>query len=177
MLSCMYYSRIKDFDTENGIGIGVALFVSGCTHHCKNCWNAETWNFCNGEEFTDSTLKELLGYLDHYYVEYFSILGGEPFEQQNKKKVLDILKSVRNKYGDGLKYFIWSGYTYETLMQDEISSQILSLCDYLIDGEYVDEERDLSLLLRGSRNQRIIDLKVTSNMLGIKVLTREEELY
>lgn len=155
----MYYSEIVDLDTTNCIGIGVSIFVSGCTHHCEGCFNKETWNFKNGTEFTNETLQHLKELVSREYISCFSVLGGEPFEKQNKDTVLEIIKGVKEV--KDLKVFIWSGYTYEVLVEDKVSKEILDLCDYLIDGEFELDKRDLNLLLRGSSNQRIIDLKAT----------------
>lgn len=160
----MYYSEIVDLDTTNCVGIGVSIFVSGCTHHCEGCFNKETWNFKNGSEFTDETLQHLKDLVLKDYISCFSVLGGEPFEEENKETVLKIIKEVKSV--KDLKVFIWSGYTYEVLINDEVSKEILDLCDYLIDGEFELEKRDLNLLLRGSSNQRVINLKL-SNMSNI----------
>lgn len=156
----MFYSEIVELDTTNCIGIGVSLFVSGCTHHCEGCFNKETWNFKNGSEFTKETLQHLKELVGRSYISCFSVLGGEPFEPQNKEVVLETIKEVK-KVKD-LKVFIWSGYKYEVLLQDKVSKEILDLCDYLIDDEFILAKRDLNLLLRGSSNQRVINLKLSS---------------
>lgn len=154
----MYYSGLYDIDSTNGIGVGVSLFVSGCRHHCKGCFNPETWNFNNGIEYTDDTLKEIISLIDRPYIDYFSILGGDPFEPENMPTVLDLVETIRIKFNN-LQINIWSGYLYEDLLKDSMANKILQLCDILIDGEYEEDKRDLKLELRGSYNQRVIDLR------------------
>ena len=159
----MYYSKIDDIDTANCKGVGVSIFVSGCTRHCEGCFNPETWDFHNGEEFTDKTFSYLLSLIQRSYIDCFSVLGGEPFDYRNKDTVLEIIKAVRELKKSRLKIYIWSGDTYEHLKKDEVSAQILELCDYLIDGAYMKDKQDLNLMLRGSSNQRVIDLDATRN--------------
>lgn len=154
----MYYSGINDIDSVNGIGVGVALYVSGCTHHCKGCFNPETWSFTNGDEFTDDTLNYLCDLVNRSYIDYFSVLGGEPFEPQNVNTVYKIIRHIKS-INPSLVIYIWSGYLYEDLIKRSDCIKLLSLCDYLIDGEFKIELRDLRLMLRGSSNQRVIDLK------------------
>lgn len=154
----MYYSGIKTKDVANGIGFGVSLFVSGCHCHCKGCFNEETWDFCAGKEFTDETLNEIYKLLDRPYVDFFSILGGDPFEPENRAEVLEIVSKIRARYTK-LKINIWSHWHYEDAIKDDILSEILNLCDMFVDGEFKLKEKDLHLPLRGSSNQRIIDLK------------------
>lgn len=154
----MYYSGINDIDSINGIGVGVSLFVSGCRHRCKGCFNPETWNFTNGNIFTDQTLKDIISLIDRPYIDYFSILGGDPFEPENMPVVLSLLQVIREKF-PSLTINIWSGYLYEKLLEIPIAKQILELCDVLVDGEYEEDKRDLKLVMRGSSNQRIIKLR------------------
>ena len=153
----MYYSGINDIDSINGRGVGVSFYVSGCRHHCKGCFNPETWSFTNGTEYTEDTLKELIRLIDRPYIDYFSILGGDPFEPENMPTVLDIVEIIRIKFPK-LQINIWSGYLYEDLIKDSMANKILQLCDILVDGEYEEDKRDLKLELRGSSNQRIIKL-------------------
>lgn len=153
----MYYSGIKEVDVANCTGVGVSIFVSGCTHHCKGCFNPETWNFKNGREFTEETLQYLKDLVSREYITCFSILGGEPFEKQNIDTVLYIIQEIK-KVRD-LKVYIWSGYLYEYLLRDETAKQVLRLCDVLIDGEFEIDKKDINLHLRGSSNQRVINLK------------------
>lgn len=154
----MFISGINDIDSINGFGAGVAIFVSGCTHHCDGCFNPETWNFRNGEPFTDKTLNTLIDYVKRPYIDYFSVLGGEPFEEQNIGTVYTIINKVKEARPD-IEINIWSGYSFEDLVQRESCKKVLSLCDRLVDGEFKKDLKDLKLKLRGSSNQRIINLK------------------
>lgn len=156
----MNYSGIKSKDVANGIGFGVSLFVSGCHCHCKGCFNHETWDFCAGEEFTDKVLDKIYKLLDRPYVDFFSILGGDPFEPENRVEVLAIVSQVRAHYPN-LKINIWSHWHYEESIKDDILLEILNLCDMFVDGEFILEKKDLHLPLRGSSNQRIIDLNAS----------------
>lgn len=154
----MYYSGLKEIDSTNGIGVGVSLFVSGCNHHCKGCFNPETWNFTNGEPFTNDTMLRLIDLINRDYIDFFSVLGGEPYDEKNIDTVIEIVSEVKN-INPNLKIFSWSGYTFEELVLREKAFKLMSLCDYLIDGEFKLELKDLNLQLRGSSNQRVIDLK------------------
>lgn len=154
----MYYSGLKEIDSTNGIGVGVSLFVSGCNHHCKGCFNPETWNFSNGKPFTEDTMITLIDLIDRDYIDFFSVLGGEPYDEQNIDTVIEIVTEVKN-VNPNLKIFSWSGYTFEELALREKAIKLMSLCDYLIDGEFEIDKKDLNLQLRGSSNQRVIDLK------------------
>ena len=154
----MFYSGLKEIDSTNGIGVGVSLFVSGCNHHCKGCFNPETWNFTNGEPFTNDTMLRLIDLIDRDYIDFFSVLGGEPYDEKNIDTVIEIVSEVKN-INPNLKIFSWSGYTFEELVLREKAFKLMSLCDYLIDGEFKLELKDLNLQLRGSSNQRVIDLK------------------
>lgn len=158
----MNYADIKSKDVANGQGFGVSLFVSGCTHHCKGCFNSCTWDFSYGEMFTNKELDLILSYLDRPYVDFFAVLGGEPFEKGNRVTVFNILKEVRRNF-PRLCINIWSGYTYEELLafDDDSVTGILNICNYLVDGEFKEELKDLSLKMRGSSNQRVIDLGKT----------------
>lgn len=162
----MNYGEIKKFDIANGEGVRVSLFVSGCTHHCKGCFNEETWDFCYGRPFTEKTEQEILSALGQDFIDGLSLLGGEPFERQNQRVLLPFLKKVRSLYP---KKNIWcyTGYLYdEELLKDsrarcECTEEMLSMIDVLVDGEFVEELKDISLPFRGSSNQRIIDVKAS----------------
>lgn len=156
----MHYSGIKTKDVANGIGFGVSLFVSGCHCHCKGCFNSETWDFDSGKEFTNETLDEIFELLSRPYVDFFSILGGDPFEPENRVEVLAIVSQVRANFPK-LKINIWSHWHYEDVIKDDILKEIIDLCDMFVDGEFILEKKDLHLPLRGSSNQRIIDLNST----------------
>ncbi len=167
----MNYAKINKNDIANGIGIRVTLFVSGCTHHCKGCFNQEAWDFDYGNPFTASVEDELLEALSPNYIGGLTLLGGEPMEPQNQRALLPFLKRFKEKYP---KKTIWcySGYTFEELTgrsraRCEVTDEMLSLIDILVDGRFVEELKDISLRFKGSSNQRIIDLKPTLQAKGI----------
>lgn len=159
----MNYATMKKTDIANGTGIRVSLFVSGCTHHCKGCFNQEAWDFCYGKEYTEDTQLEILNACDHDYIRGLSLLGGEPLEPENQKTVLQLLKAFRERFPNKTAW-CYSGYDFKRdiidgkLAEIETTKEILSLVDVLVDGEFHLEEKDLSLKFRGSRNQRIIDV-------------------
>lgn len=153
----MNYGAIKNLDIANGPGCRVSLFVSGCRNRCKGCFQPETWDFDYGQEFTDETLQELLTMLDDPHVAGLSILGGDPFEPENRDAVFDICYAVRTRFGDTKTIWVWTGYDF---IEDGLLYLPVALyIDVLVDGPFIEEERDLSLFYRGSRNQRVIDVK------------------
>lgn len=186
----MNYGEIKKFDIANGEGVRVTLFVSGCTHHCKGCFNPETWDFQYGAPFTQETARELLEYLSPEYIAGLTLLGGEPFEVGNQRALLPFLRKMKELY-PGKDVWCYTGYTLETDLlgagsvpwekeadkrsedgadcgqeqcmypRCECTDEMLSLIDVLVDGEFVEEKKDISLVFRGSSNQRVIDLPET----------------
>lgn len=162
----MYYSTIKDCDIANGIGVRITLFVSGCTNHCKNCFQPQTWDFDFGEPFTEETEEKLIEMLNPDYINGLTLLGGEPMEPQNQRALVPFLKRVREAYPNK-NIWCFTGFTYEVLKTDgshprcEVTDEMLSLIDVLVDGRYVDELKDLTLQFRGSSNQRLIDMVKT----------------
>ncbi len=160
----MNYASIKHCDIANGNGVRVSLFVSGCTHHCKGCFNPDTWDFNYGKPFTQETWEEIFsGTKD--YIDGLSLLGGEPCEPQNQRALLPFLKEYKKRFPDK-DIWCYSGYTYEQLMGEsrartEITDEFLSMIDYLVDGEFVLDKKNIGLIFRGSTNQRIIDLNKT----------------
>ena len=162
----MHYSTIKDCDIANGIGVRITLFVSGCTNHCKNCFQPQTWDFNYGEPFTEETEEKLLEMLKPDYINGLTLLGGEPMEPQNQRALVPFLKRVREAYPNK-NIWCFTGFTYEILKTDgshprcEVTDEMLSLIDVLVDGRYVDELKDLTLQFRGSSNQRLIDMVKT----------------
>ncbi len=162
----MYYGEIKDNDIANGIGIRVTLFVSGCTNHCKECFQPETWDFEYGQPFTEETEATIMEMLAKKHIDGFTLLGGEPFEPKNQRRLVDLLKGIKEKFPEK-SIWSFSGFTLEELLDPEgyanceVTKEMLSLIDVLVDGRYDADLRDLSLRFRGSRNQRIIDLKKT----------------
>ena len=159
----MNYGEIKKTDIANGPGVRVSLFVSGCTHHCRGCFNPETWKFDYGKEFTGDTQEQLLKLLSPEYIAGLTLLGGEPFEPSNQRALLPFLKEVRGRLPQK-NIWCYTGYLLdEELWKDsaarcEVTDEMLSLLDVLVDGEFMQEEKDVSLRFRGSRNQRLIDV-------------------
>lgn len=156
----MRYSQIRNMDVSNGEGVGVSLFVQGCNRHCYNCFNSETWDFKGGKEFTDEVKAKFLDLIDKPYVKRISILGGEPLEKENISTVYTIVSDVRLKYPNK-SIWLYTGYTIEEILDDPIKSFLLLDIDVLVDGEYIDSERNITLKWRGSKNQRVIDVKPT----------------
>ncbi|MBP1754988.1 MAG: anaerobic ribonucleoside-triphosphate reductase activating protein [Firmicutes bacterium] len=162
----MNYATIKKTDIANGSGVRVSLFVSGCTHHCKGCFNAEAWNFNYGSLFTEETEAEILEALSHTYITGLSLLGGEPLEPVNQRVLLLLVKKMKSIYPNK-DIWCYTGYDYERelLLESrarcEATDELLSYIDVLVDGEFVEELKDISLQFRGSSNQRIIDVKAS----------------
>ena len=150
----MNYGRIKKNDIANGPGVRVSLFVSGCRNRCPGCFNPETWDFSYGEPFTRTTEKDIIKALRPSWIQGLSILGGDPMEPENQKALLPLLKRIRIMCPDK-DVWLYTGYTYEAVRDAEI----LKWVDVLVDGPFIEAEKDISLAFRGSRNQRIIPLK------------------
>lgn len=154
----MNYADIKKVDVANGPGVRVSLFVSGCTHHCKECFNPETWDFSFGSPFGEEQIQQILKLLDRSYIRGLSLLGGEPFEPQNQKAVLELVRRVRAQLPQK-DIWCYSGYLFEELAKGNVgehSRELLEQLDVLVDGPFVLEQKDLGLQFRGSANQRII---------------------
>ena len=157
----MNYGNIKKYDIADGPGVRVSLFVSGCRHHCKGCFNAETWDFHYGQPYTKETEEEILEALAPDYIQGFTLLGGEPFEPENQTELVKLLKKIRQNCPNK-DIWCYSGYLYDVDMIPggkvftEVTEEMLSYIDVLVDGEFVESEKDLSLVFRGSRNQRIL---------------------
>ncbi|MDY3774357.1 MAG: anaerobic ribonucleoside-triphosphate reductase activating protein [Eubacterium sp.] len=162
----MNYADIKQYDVANGLGIRVSLFVSGCTHHCKNCFNKETWDFQYGNPFTEDEIHMILDYLKPSYVSGLSLLGGEPFEPENQEGLLPLVRKVKEVYPEK-DIWCYTGYLFDEdicgKMLDHVpeTRELLSYIDILIDGPFVEERKNLKIRFRGSDNQRIIDVKKT----------------
>ena len=155
----MNYAQIRKYDIANGPGIRTSFFVTGCTLNCKNCFNKEYQDHNFGEKWTSDTTKEIISYLKDPNVSGLTILGGEPFE--NLEGLVDIVKMIRKEIDKSI--WIYSGYTFEILIRIEKARELLKLIDVLVDGPFIEEKKDLTLAFRGSKNQRIIDVKNSLN--------------
>ena len=163
----MNYATIKYCDIANGEGVRTSLFVSGCRRHCPNCFNAVAWDFNYGEPFTKEVRNKILESLAPGYINGLSLLGGEPFEPENQRALVPLLRRVRAQYPDK-DIWAYSGFTLDKELtvdgahpRCEVTDEMLSLIDILVDGRYVDAQRNISLRFRGSENQRIIDMDRT----------------
>lgn len=156
----MRYAAIKENDIANGPGINVSFWVQGCKNHCKNCQNPETWSFTDGKEFTEDVLNNLFKALKANGINRnLSILGGEPLCPENIPITKYVIQKVKEKYPE-TKIYLWSGYYYDDLIKNkEIKEEIFPYLNILVDGPYIDSQRDITLKWRGSRNQNIIYLK------------------
>lgn len=160
----MRYGSIKKRDIANGLGVRVTLFVSGCTHHCPGCFQPQTWDFSFGQPFTEETERELLEALSSTYITGLTLLGGEPFEPDNQRALVPFLHQVKTALPTK-DIWAFSGYTLEELRGErpsrcrcEVTDEMLSMVDVLVDGPFIEAQKDISLRFRGSANQRVIDL-------------------
>ena len=159
----MNYATIKPRDIANGPGIRVSLFVSGCTHRCPGCFNAEAWDFDYGQPFDQSVIDRILEDLSPAYVKGLTLLGGEPFEPRNQGPILELLRQVKAKY-PGKSIWAFSGYLFDRdilpgrLGDPAVTREYLSYLDVLVDGPFVEAQKNLTLRFRGSANQRLIDV-------------------
>ena len=157
----MNYADIKQYDIANGPGVRVSLFVSGCTHRCKGCFNKEAWDFNYGNPFTEETEELLLSYLAKPYVKGLTLLGGEPFERENQRALVPFLRKVRERLPEK-DIWAFSGYDFEKdiagymLREWKTTGELLSMLDVLVDGEFIEEQKSLNLRFKGSANQRTI---------------------
>ena len=155
----MKFIRIKDNDIANGVGITMSLWTQGCPHHCKGCFNMETWDFNKGKEFTELDLKYIFDNINKNDIHRdLSILGGEPLCPQNIEGVINLCKEFKKIYPNK-KIYIWTGYTLEEF--NDTQKSILKYIDVIVDGKFIEKKRNLSLKLRGSENQRVINVKET----------------
>lgn len=166
----MNYAKINKVDIANGEGVRVSLFVSGCNHHCKNCFNPETWDFNYGNPFTLQVENEILLLLEPTYIKGLSLLGGEPMEKLNQQALLPFLKKIREKFKDTKDIWCYTGFVYDKDLvfggraHTEHTDELLGLIDYLVDGPFIESLKNLTLKFRGSSNQRIIDVKKTRQL-------------
>lgn len=169
----MRYSSMRNLDISNGEGVGVSLFVQGCPLHCKNCFNSDTWDFNGGKEWTEEIKDRFMKLIDRPYIKRVSFLGGECLAEQNLNEVLKLVKEIRISFPEKT-IWLYTGYAWEQLVYSRMPSgvgkekeflnwnrrnEIISNIDICIDGEYVDNLKDLTLKWRGSKNQRVIDVK------------------
>lgn len=172
----MRYSSMRNLDISNGEGVGVSLFVQGCPFHCKNCFNSDTWEFNGGKEWTEETKNKFMELINRPYIKRVSFLGGECLADQNLDEVLKLVKQIRISYPEKT-IWLYTGFEWDSLVSKicqptfpdkdfehiiEIHKkrkEIISLCNIVIDGEYIDEQRDITLKWRGSSNQKVIDVK------------------
>lgn len=159
----MNYAEIKNCDIANGIGVRVSLFVSGCTHHCKGCFNEVAWDFDYGTPFTQETIDKILDMMRPDYIRGLTLLGGEPFEPQNQGPIVELLRQIKEKMPEK-SIWAFSGYLFDRdilsgrLGDWKVTQEYLSYLDVLVDGPFVEAKKNLSLRFRGSENQRIIDV-------------------
>lgn len=180
----MNYASIKKTDIANGTGVRVSLFVSGCTHHCKECFNPETWDFAYGAPFTEDVEQELLKALEPVHIQGLTLLGGEPLEPVNQKALLPFLQKVKTQFPEKT-IWCYTGYTLESDLlgmkadelgrigraRCEVTDALLDMLDILVDGEFKIDKKDIRLKFRGSSNQRLLDMKETIKA-GQAVLAR-----
>jgi anaerobic ribonucleoside-triphosphate reductase activating protein len=160
----MNYATIKECDVANGPGVRVSLFVSGCNHHCKGCFNEIAWDFGYGNEFNQDVIDRILKDLDHDYIEGLSLLGGEPLEYRNQKGLLPLVKQVKEKFPNKT-IWCYTGFDFEKDVigkmynNCEETRELMSDIDVIVDGKFEIDKKNPSLQFRGSENQRLIDVK------------------
>ncbi len=171
----MNYATIKFNDIANGTGVRVSLFVSGCTHRCKGCFNAEAWDFDYGEPFTREVEERILAALDHGYVDGLSLLGGEPMEPAHQRVLLSFLKEVKERFPNK-NIWCYTGYLLDEELLDpagrahtEATDELVRLLDVVVDGRFEEDKKDIRLRFRGSSNQRIIDVPASLEAGEIKL--------
>lgn len=173
----MNYATIKKHDTADGYGVRVSLFVSGCTHHCKGCFNSEAWDFNYGNLYTKETENEIIELLKRDYIRGLSLLGGEPMEPQNQAVLIDLIRRVKAELPEK-DIWCYSGYTFDYDLAEggrahtQFTDEILKAIDVLVDGRFVEELKDLKLKFRGSSNQRVIDVK--NSLLSHEIVLMEK---
>ena len=168
----MHYADIKKADIANGTGVRVSVFVSGCNHHCKGCFNEEAWDFNYGKEFTQEEIDKVIEELDHPYVQGLSLLGGEPLERKNQQGLLPLVKKVKEKLPDK-NIWCYTGFRFDKDVLDNMyqnwdeTKELIPYLDVVVDGKFEEDKKDLNLKFRGSSNQRVIDVKKTLKENGI----------
>ena len=166
----MRFASMRNLDISNGEGVGVSLFVQGCDRHCFNCFNSETWDFNGGKEWTEETKNKFIKLIDRPYINRISILGGEPLAEQNLNEVLSLIKEIRISFPEKT-IWLYTGYSYSDIFRGQSSClsqeglnnfkrrEIIKLCDVVVDGRYIDEQKDITKKWAGSKNQQVINVK------------------
>ena len=168
----MRYNTIRKMDISNGPGIRVSIFMQGCSFHCKNCFNEETWDFNAGKEFNDEVIDKVIECAKEDYIVGLSILGGEPLHPNNMKGSLNLAKKFKEIYPNK-SIWVWTGFLYD---RDLKGKEILNYIDVLVDGKYEDDLHDFRLKYRGSSNQRVIDVKKSLKKDNIVLLNLDKDL-
>ena len=162
----MNYGALKEYDVANGEGVRISLFVSGCTNHCFQCFQPQTWDFDYGKPYTKETEEQILSFLKNDFVSGLSLLGGDPFEISNQRELVTLCRKVKELYPNK-SIWAWTGFILDQdLLEDgkrhcEVTDELLSTIDILVDGPFIQEKKNLMLAFRGSENQRVIDLKAS----------------
>lgn len=179
----MNYAQVYICDTANGIGCRTSLFVSGCTHQCRDCFNRQTWPFDYGKPFTDEVQNVVIAETNHPYIDGISILGGEPMALQNQEAVRYFLERVRRELSDKT-IWIYTGYTWEELTDgnnhrchSQDTGKILEMTDVLVDGRFIAEKKDITLRFRGSSNQRIIDVPASLHLGRVVISKYQNDIH
>ena len=160
----MNYADIKKIDLANGEGVRVSVFVSGCNHHCKGCFNQCAWDFNYGKKFTEKEEQQIIDYMNHDYISGLSLLGGEPLEPKNQEGLLPLVKKVKEKFPDK-NIWCYTGFDFEKdvvgkmAKNNETTRELLKYIDIIVDGKFEEDKKDLKLQFRGSSNQKIVDVK------------------
>ena len=168
----MHYAQIRKFDVANGPGIRSSLFVSGCVHNCPGCFNKDYQKFNYGNEWTKEVENQFIHQLKNPNIQGVTILGGEPMDQITNMDLLNLVKRIKEE--TKLNLWIYSGYTFEEILENKLRCEILSYCDVLVDGKFVKEQKDLKLKFRGSKNQRIIDVKSSLKQKQVYLLSEDK---
>lgn len=162
----MHYGNIKNYDIADGEGVRVTLFCSGCTNRCEGCFQPETWDFCYGKEYTKETEDQLIQMLTNLNIQGLTLLGGDPFEPSNQRTLITLLRRVKQELPTK-DVWAYTGFVYEQDLLEgqrkytEVTDEMLSYIDVLVDGPFVIDQKDISLYFRGSTNQRVIDMPKT----------------
>ena len=162
----MHYGNIKNYDIADGEGVRVTLFCSGCTNRCEGCFQPETWDFCYGKEYTKETEDQLIQMLTNPNIQGLTLLGGDPFEPSNQRTLITLLRRVKQELPTK-DVWAYTGFVYEQDLLEgqrkhtEVTDEMLSYIDVLVDGPFVIDEKDISLYFRGSTNKRVIDMPKT----------------